>query len=202
MTPSPADRHWLVANFLRPAVSSGERGADVVRAIGLASLVAVAIGWGFVEMAVFALALLGVVLPRFLGTRALLDTSFGIAVLIAAWSAVLDLYSTIAWWDIVVHFVLNGLVAAVAWVLCVRLGVSMVGLSERRQFALTVVLTTALGLATGALWEVGEWLGHTFIDDTIYVAYNDTIGDIVAGGLGSVLAGCLMPVLVGGNRRD
>jgi hypothetical protein len=201
VTQHPAERHWLAANFLRPSTTAGERVADVVRILGLVSLVVVAVGWGFVEMAVFALALLGVVLPRFLGTRPLLDTSFGVAVLVAAWSAVLDLYDAIVWWDIVVHFVLNGLVAAVAWVLCLRLGVSLAGAPDRRRFALTVVLTTTLGLATGALWEVGEWLGHTFIDDTIYVAYNDTIGDIVAGGLGSALAGCFMPSLVGGPRR-
>ncbi|GGE93752.1 hypothetical protein [Mycetocola zhadangensis] len=201
MTSHPVRRrHWLVTNFLRPATSFGERFADLIRILGLGSLVVVAIGWGFVEMAVFSLALLGVVAPRFLGARALLDAASGIVVLVAAWSAVLDLYNSIPWWDIVVHFALNGLVAALAWVLCLRLGVSLAGMSERRSYALTIVLTTALGLATGALWEMGEWLGHTYIDDTIYVAYNDTIGDLVAGGLGSILAGCFMPLLVGTDR--
>lgn len=200
--PPPANRHWLVANFLRPSATRPEQIADAVRILGLASLIAVAIGWGFVEMAVFALALLGLVLPRFLGIRPFLDTTFGLAVLIAAWSAVLNLYESIGWWDIVVHFVLNGLVAAVAWVLCLRLGVSLARVGARRRFVLTVLLTTALGLATGALWEVGEWLGHTFIDETIYVAYNDTIGDLVAGGLGSVLAGCFMRFLVGTPERE
>ena len=190
-----------MTNFLRPATSFGERFADFVRIIGLVSLVVVAIGWGFVEMAVFSLALLGVVLPRFLGARALLDSALGIIVLIAAWSAVLDLYNSIPWWDIVVHFALNGLVAAVLWVLCLRVGVSLAGAGERRAFVLTVVLTTALGLAIGSLWEMGEWLGHTFIDDTIYVAYNDTIGDLVAGGLGSIVAGCFMPLLLGTAPR-
>ena len=41
-----------------------------------------------------------------------------------------------------------------------------------------------------------EWFGKTFIDEEIYVGYRDTIGDIVWGGLGSLLAGLLMPVLV------
>ncbi|MCP2031308.1 hypothetical protein L1277_001399 [Okibacterium sp. HSC-33S16] len=201
MTTSTTGHHWLVANFLRPATTAGQWFADVVRLLGLASLVVVAIGWGFVEMAVFALALLGVVLPRFLGAGAVLDAAFGLAVLIAAWSAVVDLYNIVSWWDIVVHFVLNGLVAAVAWLLCLRLGVAFPGAGKRRRFALTVVFTTAFGLATGALWEIGEWLGHTYIDDTIYVAYNDTIGDIAAGGAGSVLAGCVMSPLVGAVRR-
>jgi hypothetical protein len=192
VTTRTTGRHWLVANFLRPAITFGEWFADGVRLFGLGSLVAVAIGWGFVEMAVFALALLGVVLPRFLGAGAVLDAAFGVAVLVAAWSAVLDLYNTIAWWDIVVHFVLNGLVAAVAWLLCLRLGLAFPGAGKRRRFALAVVLTTALGLATGALWEIGEWLGHTYIDGTIYVAYNDTIGDLAAGGAGSVVAGCFV----------
>lgn len=193
-------RHRLVENFLRPSRSVGEHVADALRGIGLASMVVIAVGWGFVDMAVFALAMLGVVVPRFLGARASLDVAVCIAVLVAAWSAVLDLYAAIPWWDIVVHCGLNGLIAAIAWVLCTQIGVSLVGTAERYRFALTVILTTVFGLALGAVWEMWEWFGHNFLDESIYVAYNDTIGDIVAGGIGSMIAGCSMRFLAGANR--
>jgi hypothetical protein len=46
-----------------------------------------------------------------------------------------------------------------------------------------------------------EWFGKTFIDGEIYVGYQDSIGDLVQGGLGSLLAGLLMPVLTARPRR-
>jgi hypothetical protein len=52
-----------------------------------------------------------------------------------------------------------------------------------------VVVTLGLGLALSALWEVGEYVGHTYVDDAIFVTYADTVGDLVAGGLGSLAAG-------------
>lgn len=192
--------HRLAENFLRPARTTGEHAADLLRVIGLVSLVVVAFGWGFVAMAVFALSMLGVVLPRFLGARATLDLAVCIAVLVAAWSAVLQLYQAISWWDIVVHCTLNGLIAALAWVLCAQLGVSLVDAESRYRFVLTVGLTTAFGLALGAVWEMWEWFGHNYLDESIYVSYTDTIGDIAAGGIGSLIAGCSMRFLAGANR--
>ncbi len=202
MTDLTVYRRRLAENFVRPARSVGEVAADVLRGVGVVSLVIIAFGWGFVDMAVFALAMLGVVLPRFLGARATLDVAVCIAVLVAAWSAVLDLYAAISWWDIVVHCSLNGLIAAIAWVLCTQLGVSIVGPGARHRFALTVLMTTAFGLALGAIWEMWEWFGHNYLDDAIYVTYTDTIGDLVAGGIGSIIAGCSMGFLSGANRGE
>jgi hypothetical protein len=42
------------------------------------------------------------------------------------------------------------------------------------------------------LWEVGEWVGHTYLDERIQVGYNDTMGDLVADGLGALVAGALL----------
>lgn len=58
-----------------------------------------------------------------------------------------------------------------------------------------IVLVTALGLALGVLWEVVEWAGWAFITDTIFVAYEDTIADMVAGGLGALAAGVLLALV-------
>ena len=66
---------------------------------------------------------------------------------------------------------------------------------------IVVVAAGAIGLSLGTFWEMFEWFGKTFIDGAIYVGYRDTIGDIVWGGLGSLLAGILMPVLIAHPRR-
>ena len=58
-------------------------------------------------------------------------------------------------------------------------------------------MTTALGLSLGVLWEIFEWFGHAFIDGEIYVGYQDSIGDLLFGGLGALIAGCSMRFLTG-----
>ncbi|KZX21634.1 hypothetical protein [Rathayibacter tanaceti] len=179
----------LVATFLQPPRTRGEWLADAVRCAGAASIVAAWIGWGLVDVAVLALAAIGLVLPRFLGIRPALDTAFGAALLVASWSSVLGLYEAWAGWDLVVHFVLNGLVAAVAFLVAARAGVVPAVSGERGPLAPAIVLCACFGTTAGVLWEWGEWAGHRFIDSAIFVGYEDTLGDLAAGTLGSLLAG-------------
>jgi hypothetical protein len=190
----------VIENFLRPPRGAGEVLADAVRLLGVLSVAAAAFGWGPLDMAVLALSMIGVVLPRFLGARPALDGAFGIVLLVAAWSSVLDLYTTVAGWDIVVHFLANGLVAAVAYVLLVRIGVLPAAGGSRFPVAAAITLVTAIGLSAGVLWEIVEWAGHTYVDSTIFVAYDDTIGDLVAGGAGAFVAGCSVRFLAAHNR--
>jgi hypothetical protein len=185
----------VIETFLRPPRGVGEIVADSVRVLGLLGVVVAAVGWGGVELAVTALALVGLVLPRFLGARPALDIGFGVCVLVAAWSSVLSLYTTAPAWDIPVHFFTNGYAAAVAWVLLVRLGVL-----EPAAGAAAAVPTVALGVTAGVLWEFGEWAGHTFLDRSIFVAYDDTIGDLAVGAAGSVVAGLAIGFLAGESR--
>ena len=196
----------LATTFLRRPHGALEYVADAVRVLAAASVVVVGIGWGVVEIAVLMLALLGTLVPRMLGLRASVDLMVGLAVSIAAWSSVFELYTRVPGYDTAVHFVLNGLLAAVVVVLAQRAG-WIAGLPTGRGGAGrsarigSAVLTVAFGLAAGTLWEMGEWTGHTLIDSAIFVGYDDTIGDLAAGGLGSLLAGLAMPFVVGGDVR-
>ncbi|MGC5171831.1 hypothetical protein ACLQ2Q_14385 [Microbacterium sp. DT81.1] len=179
----------MKATFLRPARGVAELCADGVRVLGVLSIIAAMIWWSPVDVAVFALVLLGLVIPRFLGIRPALDAAFGIALLVAGWSAVLDTYAQVRYWDLVVHFALNGLLAAVLYILAVRLAVVPDPATEQVSRGAIVSLTVAFGLAAGVVWEVAEWAGHTFVDPTIYVGYEDSIGDLAVGGLGALVAG-------------
>ncbi|PPH04927.1 hypothetical protein C5C44_05410 [Rathayibacter sp. AY1F6] len=182
----------LVETFLVPPRTRGEWTADGIRAIGAASIVAAAIGWDLVDVAVLALAAIGLVLPRFLGIRPALDALFGLALLVASWSSVLGLYEAWPQWDLVVHCVLNGLIAAVAYIVAARAGVVPAVAGDRGPLLPAVVLCACFGTTAGVLWEWGEWAGHRFIDSSIFVGYEDTLGDLAAGALGSILAGALM----------
>nr|BFF11743.1 hypothetical protein GCM10025699_30460 [Microbacterium flavescens] len=117
------------------------------------------------------------------------DIAYGITILVAAWSNVLDLYTSIAWWDLAVHFVATGVVAAMLCVLLSRWGVVVWQPETRSMRRVPLIVVPVLALAISALWEMVEWFGYTFISDDIFVAYADTIGDMVVGGLGGVVAG-------------
>jgi hypothetical protein len=186
----------VIETFLRPPRGVGEFTADGVRVLGTLSVLAAGVGWGPVALGVCALALLGVFGGRFLGLRPALDVALGVTVLVAAWSSVLDIYSRVTGWDLVVHFTANGLIAAASFVLLGRVGAVAPG-GSRLQVA---VLTTAIGMSAAVVWEVAEWIGHNFIDPSIYVAYDDTIGDLVAGSLGSLAAGLAMRFLAARSR--
>lgn len=179
----------LGPTFLRPRFLA----ADVVRALTLASLVVATIGWGGTAFPVMALCLLGVVVPRMLGLRPAFDVLVCVLVLVAGWSSVLEWYTSVFLWDKVVHVLLTGLLAAVAYVIAADLRV--VRPATRSPLAVVVVVTTVAAFGIGAVWEIGEWAGHTYVDSAIFVGYVDTIGDLAADGFGGVLAGFGLPWL-------
>lgn len=190
----------ITETFLRRPNSTGELAADALRLLGVLSVVAGGVNWGFVEVAVFALTLLGMLVPRFLGVRPGFDIAVGGTLLVAAWSGVFELYTSVAWLDVVIHFAANGLLAALIFVVAARAGaVADVG-PGTPSLLRSALLTTVFGLAAGVLWEMGEWAGHTFIDAAIFVGYDDTIGDLAVGGLGSLLAGVCIRWLTADSR--
>jgi glycosyltransferase involved in cell wall biosynthesis len=174
-----------------PHPSSPRVMADLVRLAGAASLAAAVVQGAWVNAALFALVLLGLVLPRVMSARPLADLAYGVVLLFAAWSAVLDLYVAYPWLDVVVHALACGLTAALAYRLLASCGVLPAADSDlvRRPGVALVLVTAALGCALGVLWEIGEWYGHTFLDPRIQVGYPDTMGDLASDGLGSILAG-------------
>lgn len=167
---------------------------DLVRLAGMASLVWALACQEWVNAALFSLVLLGLVVPRFLATLPALDLVYSTVLLFAAWSAVLDLYVTYDRLDGLVHAVVCGLTAFFALRVLVGSGILPAPADHLGGRARTGVwiTTTALGWSLGVLWELGEWFGHTYLDDRIQVGYHDTVSDLTADGLGALLAGLVL----------
>lgn len=164
----------------------------VVRVLGALSVVAAAVVDGPVGAALLLLVLAGLVVPPAVRADPRLDAAYGIGLLAAGWAGALDLYQRISWLDVVMHLVVTGLIAAVAHLVVARATGAVVDPvlpAARRARVGSVGVTTALGLGLSVLWEVGEYLGNTYIDASIHVGYRDTIGDMALGGLGSLAAG-------------
>lgn len=166
---------------------------DAAALAGVASFVA-AFWRDGVVVALFALVLLGLTVPRVAQLPGSLQAVSGVTLLVAAWAAVLDWYVTVPGLDLAVHAVANGLLAVMGVLALQRARVlpTLPGLA-------TVIVITALGALLAVIWEAGEWFGHTVLDDAIQVGYDDTVGDLVSGTVGSALAGFV--VARGGGRR-
>lgn len=168
--------------------------ADALRAAGVLSLVAATIEGGWLGFLLFSLVLGALFIPRAIGTMAWLDIAYCGTLLIAAWAAQLDWYLTVPGLDLVVHATATGLIASVAWQVLVRVGAIPTHDDSRlaRPRLGTFVFTATTAVTLAVLWEFGEWLGHTWIDERIQVGYDDTITDLFAGTVGAVVAALLV----------
>lgn len=179
----------MIDNFLRPPRGTGEVAADALRVCGVLSVVLALFLFQLTDAGILAFTLPGLIGPRFIGLKPGADIMISVVLLIAAWSNVFELYTMIAWWDLVVHFFCGGVLAMGGYLFLARLEIVPTPFTKRFTPAAGLVLTTVLGLALGSLWEMVEWLGYTYITPDIHVTYQDTIGDMVAGGLGALCLG-------------
>ncbi|WAC68343.1 hypothetical protein [Microbacterium sp. SL75] len=177
----------MYANLKRPPRSLTDWLSDAVRALAIVVVLASSFTLPFTDFAVLSMSLPAVMLSRMIGLRSGLDLITCVTVFVAAGSNVIDLYRTWTGWDLVVHLVCTGVLAAIALVLLDDAGV--IGSTGRRRTP--IVVATIAGLALSAVWEMVEWFGYRFITDAIFVTYDDTIGDMMAGGAGALIAGVL-----------
>lgn len=175
---------------------------DVLRAGALLSVPAAITTDGVIGGALMLLVLGGAMIPVALGAHPAFDAALGTTMLGAAWAALLDGYARIAWLDLAVHTVLTGLLAALVALLVHRLGLLSSALTPRTRRSVVVAAAFLAGVALAALWEIGEWWGHTRLDSRIQVGYGDTMTDLVAGILGAGVAALLAArVLVPASPR-
>lgn len=175
--------------FLRRPVGAGMYIADALRVLGLLAVIVAAIGWGGTAAGVMGLVLIGLVLPRFIGAAPAFDIGLSAILLVAGWSSVVDLYGAIPYWDLLVHFAAGGAIAAGIYLALAFADLLPAPDDGSARLTTVLVLTTCFGLAASSVWEMMEWAGRTFVDERIFVGYEDTIGDMALGGLGALAAG-------------
>ena len=177
----------MYANLKRPPRGATDWLADAVRAVAIVVVIVSLFALPFTDVAVLSMSLPAVMLSRMIGLRSGLDLVTCVTVFVAAGSNVIDLYRAWTGWDLVVHLVCTGVLAAVALVLLDDARV----IEPTRRRRTPIIVATMAGLALSAVWEMVEWFGYRFITDAIFVTYDDTIGDMIAGGAGALIAGVL-----------
>lgn len=187
-------------DFLRPPRTTAEWAADALRLIGVLGMIMAALRLQATDAGIAALALPALMLPRMLGMRAWFDVLACVVVLAATWSNIFELYTAIRHWDLLMHFAGTAVLAVIAAVVLERCRIAAVTGRDVPQRA-PLVLLPLIALALSAVWEMIEWFGAEYISDAIHVGYRDTIGDMILGGIGGVVAGVLL-TRASVERRD
>lgn len=179
-------------DFLRPPRTTSEWTADGLRVLGILGVVVAAIWWDPTDAGIAALATPALMLPRALGMRGGFDAAACGIVLTAAWSNVFDLYTSVPGWDLLLHLLCTGMLAIITALVLTRTEVARITRGSGVRARTPLVLLPLIALALSAVWEMVEWLGKAYLSDDIFVTYQDTIGDMLFGGLGGLLAGLLL----------
>jgi hypothetical protein len=108
-----------------------------------------------------------------------LDILFVSPFLVDVLGNVFDLYDTIEWWDDLNHFVNWALLSLAFGQLFLRFA-----LSRWVIFALVV----GAGAFAAIVWELGEYVAFIRNSDELDTAYTDTLGDMLLGLSGSIVA--------------
>ncbi len=135
-------------------------------------------------------ASLAALVARLVNLPRVYDLAFVVAWCFTGWGEALGLYDTYAWYDRVVHFCVPALTAPVAYLALARVEVlpdPRQDLHGLRRYLGIAVVTFALGVAVGGLWEIAEWSSDGLLGSNLSEGNDDTVGDLIADSLGSLL---------------
>jgi uncharacterized membrane protein YjdF len=169
---------------------------DVVRLTFLAgAIVTLALGDTAAALRLFLTFLATVAVARLMLPR-LFDAAFLLGMALQAWGNTAQLFTTFDDYDVIVHFVLPLACAPALYIMLARWEVVPdLGEDAERHHLLGVwVVTVALGLSLGALYEIYEWVSNHLVGSDLKVGYADTIADLTDDALASVIGGVLLVV--------
>jgi hypothetical protein len=124
----------------------------------------------------------------------LYDLGFTVAMILTGWGEALGLYDAWKPYDNVVHFIVPMLTSQVAYICLARLEV-LPDLREEfvpRHYTGIWLVTFALGVAIGGLWEILEWSSDSLFGSNLSMSNDDTVGDLIADSLGAATGGLLL----------
>lgn len=167
---------------------------DVLRLTFLAaSIVLLAAGKADAAIRMFV-TFLALVVARQLQLPRLFDLGLVLGMSLQGWGNAVGLFNSISWWDSLVHLVLPFWVAPLFYILLVRLELvpDLADDTHGRHLQGIVIVTFALGLAFGAIYEIYEWFADNVLGANLYVGYADTIKDLTEDAIGSLAGGVLL----------
>jgi hypothetical protein len=185
------DRRTLLLGDWNPIVRDG---IDVLRLVILGGALVFALtGDGG---AAALLAFLGAITlaARLVNLPRVYDLCLTLAMALQGFGEVFGLYDRFLHFDDLVHFTLPMLTAPVVYIALARLDVVPDPRDEThlKHYTGIFVVTLALGIAIGALWEIVEWRSDAWFGTSLSVNNDDTVGDLVRDSLGAFAGAALL----------
>ena len=185
------DARRLVLGDWTPVVRDG---IDVLRLVILGGAVAYAVAGR--PGAASLLAGLGAVtlVARAVNLPRVYDLCLTAAMALQGFGETFGLYDQFVRFDDLVHFTLPMLTAPVVYIALARLDVVPDPRDEThlQHYVGIAVVTAALGISIGALWEVYEWRSDAWLGTALSEGNDDTNGDLVRDTLGSLVGAALL----------
>lgn len=168
--------------------------ADAFRIATLLSVGLALVFWGPDKVIAFLAVFVILVLPRMMRMPAPFDAAFAATMYVSTLTGAMGWYENVDWWDKVAHIATTGAAAVMVCLILSRYGlIDHLFERNRPHFRSRVVLqTTVFGLSIAVIWEILEWIYKTVNSDDPPATYLDTMGDMLAGAVGSVIAGALL----------
>ncbi len=187
------DTRTLLLGDWTPVVRDG---IDVLRLVILGGAVAYAVDGR--PGAASLLAALGAVtlVARLVDLPRVYDLSLTAGMALQGFGETFGLYDEFVRFDDLVHFTLPMLTAPVVYIALARLDVVPDPRDEThlRHYVGIAVVTAALGISVGALWEVYEWRSDAWLGTALSEGNDDTNGDLVRDTLGALTGAALLVV--------
>jgi hypothetical protein len=116
------------------------------------------------------------------------------ALTLQAGGEALGAYDAIPWFDVVAHFSLPFFLAPTLYIALARADVvpDPKDETELRHYVGIFVVTFALGVALGGVWEIWEWVSDHTLGSSLQLGLDDTVGDLVADTSGSLCGAVLL----------
>ena len=187
------DTRRLLLGDWTPVVRDG---IDVLRLVILGGAVVYALN-GRVGAAAL-LAFLGAItlVARVVNLPRVYDLSLTLAMAVQGFGEVWGFYDRFVRFDDLVHVTLPLLTSPVVYIALARLDVVPDPRDEThaRHYVGIAVVTAALGIAIGGLWEIWEWRSDAWFGTQLSESNDDTNGDLVRDTIGSLVGAALLVV--------
>ena len=185
------DARRLVLGDWTPVVRDG---IDVLRLVILGGALAYAVAGR--PGAASLLAALGAVtvVARLVNLPRVYDLCLTAGMALQGFGETFGLYDQFVRFDDLVHFTLPMLTAPVVYIALARLDVVPDPRDEThlQHYVGIAVVTAALGISIGALWEIYEWRSDAWLGTALSEGNDDTNGDLVRDTLGSLVGAALL----------
>ena len=187
------DTRTLLLGDWTPVVRDG---IDVLRLLVLGGAVGYALAGRAGAAALLAFLGAITVLARVVDLPRVYDLSLTLAMALQGFGEVWGLYDRFVRFDDLVHVTLPLLTAPVVYIALARLDVVPDPRDEThaRHYVGIAVVTAALGIAIGGLWEIWEWRSDAWFGTTLSESNDDTNGDLVRDTIGSLIGAGLLVV--------